>query len=199
MTTTDISTSMKKRFGEALQSPEIVSRALEDDGTFPNNPGCPLLVYKGALKLNGPDPASMVEQIFGANHWTGSWRNGIYGFHHYHSTTHEVLGIYGGSVKAQLGGPGGITLTAGKGDVIIIPAGVAHKNLDGSRDFRCVGAYAGGRSWDMNYGKPEERPAADRNIARVPVPEMDPVYGPEGPLLKQWGTGDATPPEGPDG
>jgi len=190
MTTTNISISVKKRFGGTVRSPEIISRVLEDDGTFPNNPNLPLLVYKGALNPDGTDPASMVENIFGTYQWTGSWRNGIYGFHHYHSTAHEVLGIYGGSVRTQLGGPGGITVEAGKGDVIIIPAGVAHKNLGSSRDFRCVGAYAGGRSWDMNYGKPEERPAADHNIAQVPFPEMDPVYGPEGPLLRQWESGE---------
>ena len=73
------------------------------------------------------------------------------------------------------------------GDVIIIPAGVAHKNLGSSGDFRCVGAYPPGQDWDMNYGKAGERPAADENIANVPLPVADPVFGFEGPLMKNWG------------
>ena len=72
------------------------------------------------------------------------------------------------------------------GDVIIIPAGVAHKNVGSSSDFRCVGAYPLGQSWDMNYGKPGERPQADQNITKVPLPESDPVYGIDGPLVKSW-------------
>lgn len=187
MATTHLSINIKKRYRNNVRSPEIFSQVLEDDGTFPNNSRLPLIVYKGALDFRGTDPASLVEKIFGTYRWTGSWRNGIYGFHHFHSTAHEVLGIYSGRVQAQFGGLDGITITASQGDVIIIPAGVAHKNLGSSGNFHCVGAYAGGRSWDMNYGKPEERPGADQNIARVPLPEMDPVYGPSGPLTEQWG------------
>ncbi|MGD8650012.1 MAG: hypothetical protein PVJ77_25990, partial [Desulfobacterales bacterium] len=73
------------------------------------------------------------------------------------------------------------------GDVIIIPAGVAHKNLNQSLDFRCVGAYPAGQSPDMQYGKPSERPSADQNIRSVPLPETDPVFGKKGPLLEIWG------------
>ncbi len=72
------------------------------------------------------------------------------------------------------------------GDVLIIPAGVAHKNLGATADLGVVGAYDRGREWDMNYGKPGERPNADVKIARVPLPQMDPVYGAHGPLLEKW-------------
>jgi uncharacterized protein YjlB len=146
----------------------------------------PLLVYKNALDLSHGNPAQTVEKIFHSNNWRGSWRNGIYGYHHYHSTSHEVLGVYGGSAEVQLGGPDGVIMTVQKGDVIIIPAGVAHKNLGSDSGFRCVGAYPDGRSWDMNYGKEGERPAADENIAGVSMPTKDPVYGEKGPLFDQW-------------
>ncbi len=169
-----------------LESPTVTHELLPDDGNFPNNQDFPLLIYQNAIDLSTNDPASMVERIFHKNRWGGLWRNGIYGFHHYHSTAHEVLGIYGGRVKVQLGGPDGITVTAEKGDVIVIPAGAAHKNLESSADFRCVGAYPRGQSWDMNYGKSGERPRADNNIAKVPLPEMDPVYGQGGPLEEHW-------------
>ena len=169
------------------QAPEIISELLTDDGTFPNNAKLPLLVYKNAIAIPGQNPASAVERVFRENGWGGTWRNGIYPYHHYHSTAHEVLCIYGGSVAVQLGGPRGLTIEGHVGDVIIIPAGVAHKNLGSSSDFRCVGAYPPGQTWDMNFGKSGERPKADQNIANVPLPDTDPVYGKEGPLVKSWG------------
>lgn len=169
-----------------VKSTKVLSEILEDDGTFPNNPELPLLIYRGVIRFNQGDPAFTVEQICHSNNWKNSWRNGIYSFHHYHSTAHEVLGIYSGSVRVQLGGSGGITEKVGTGDVIVIPAGVSHKNIGSSNDFRCVGAYANGQIWDMNYGKDGERPQADENIAKVQAPTADPIFGKEGPLMDQW-------------
>ena len=166
--------------------PKISTYALKDDGTFPNNEELALLIYEDAIDAPGHDLAGAIEQIFMDNGWDGMWRNGIYAYHHYHSTAHEVLAIYSGKVKVQLGGPGGVIVNAKAGDVIIIPAGVAHKNLGSTSDFRCIGAYPAGQTWDMNYGKPQERPKTDQNIARVPLPISDPVYGFEGPMVKSW-------------
>jgi uncharacterized protein YjlB len=159
---------------------------LTDDGTFPNNPRLPLLKYSGALKPEGDDPASVFEECFHSHRWGGSWRNGVYGMHHYHSSAHEVLGVYCGSAEIQLGGEQGVRVEVAAGDVVVIPAGVAHKRIRSSPDFGVVGAYPEGQRWDMCYGKKGERPATDRNIVRVPDPETDPVYGGEGPLLKLW-------------
>ena len=39
--------------------------------------------------------------------WLGAWVDGIYAFHHFHSTAHEVLGIVAGSASVILGGPKG--------------------------------------------------------------------------------------------
>ena len=103
---------------------------------------------------------------------------------------HEVLAICRGKAKVQLGGENGIILSVSPGDVIIIPAGVAHKNLGASRDFLVVGAYPPGQSWDMNYGEAGERPDADQNISRVPRPKTDPVFGRRGPLIDHWLTQD---------
>ena len=69
---------------------------------------------------------------------------------------------------------------------MILPAGTAHKNLGASADFGVVGAYPEGQEMDMCYGKPGERPEADRNIEEVPKPKTDPVYGTAGPLLELW-------------
>jgi uncharacterized protein YjlB len=97
-----------------------------------------------------------------------------------------VLGVYKGDARVQFGGEEGPTLMVEAGDIVIIPAGVAHKNINSSHDFRVVGAYPAGQSWDMNYGKEGERPAADNNIIAVPNPRTDPVYGDMGPLKKIW-------------
>jgi uncharacterized protein YjlB len=162
-----------------------ITHRLADDGTYPNS-RLPLIVYPGTLPVSDPDPARLVETAFEANGWAGSWRNGIYPYHHFHTTAHEVLGVYGGTAELQLGGPNGVTLQLHSGDVVIIPAGVAHKNLGQSPDFAVVGAYPDGQRWDMNYGRPGERPAADERIARVALPRMDPVYGADGPLMLLW-------------
>jgi uncharacterized protein YjlB len=86
-----------------------------------------------------------------------------------------------------LGGDGGIIFDLRAGDVLVIPAGVAHKNLGATSDFAVVGAYPDGRDWDLNYGKAGERPKTDDNIAKVPLPRSDPLYGPRGPLVRHWG------------
>jgi uncharacterized protein YjlB len=173
-------------FNDIVQTPQVICKLLKDDGSIPNNPRLPLLVYQGALNLPAQNPAGIIEDIFAANQWGSSWRNGIYTFHHYHSTAHEVLACYSGSVEVKMGGESGITLSVKKGDVIIIPAGVGHKNLGNSSDFRVVGAYPPGPGWDMNTGNPDERPQADENIARVPLPPTDPIFGSTGPLVEHW-------------
>ena len=107
---------------------------------------------------------------------------------HYHSSAHEVLGVFSGSARVQFGGETGIVLEVRAGDVVVIPAGVSHRNLGASRNFGVVGAYPNGQSWDMQYGKPGERPAADQRIARVPIPATDPVCGVDGPVCALWKT-----------
>ena len=166
----------------ASDSTEPTRHQFADDGVFPNS-RLPVLVYRRALAA---PTAAGFEQLFEANSWSSAWRNGLYSVHHYHSTAHEVLGIYQGRVTARLGGPGGIAVTLEAGDVVVIPAGVAHKNDGASGDFRVVGAYPTGTGPDMQYGKSGERPGTDRNIARVPLPAADPVRGAGGPLASLW-------------
>ena len=165
---------------------EILHEKFSDDGSIPNNPEAGAIIYQGVLQFEGPDGAAEVESLFSTNGWSNSWRNGIYNYHHYHSNTQEVLGVYGGEVNIQLGGVQGKSFKLKKGDVVIIPAGVAHKNLGDSGAFACVGAYPGGKSWDMNKGSEEERENALEKIKQVPAPEKDPVFGEEGPVFEYW-------------
>lgn len=165
---------------------EIQQFVLTDDGKFPNS-RLPALLYKGAIKIPFLFPATHVRNLFRNNNWSNAWDFGIFEYHHYHSNTHEVLGIYDGKTMLQLGGDEGVTITVEKGDVLIVPAGVAHKNLGKEDDVSCMGAYPEGREYDMNYGRPGERPLADNNIAAVPLPATDPVWG-VGGLTEIWTT-----------
>src|SRR5260370_9527467 len=158
--------------------------SFRDDGVFPNSV-VPVLMYGQAFP-EGEDRAPVVEQRFAENDWTNSWRNGVYSFAHYHSTTHEVLGVYGGTATLRLGGQHGKNVEVHGGDVIVIPAGVAHQNIGASDDFAVVGAYPDGREWDLLRGLPGERPKVNRNIAALPIPDNDPIYGAEGPLPQIW-------------
>jgi uncharacterized protein YjlB len=156
---------------------------LEDDGRFPNNPRLPLLVYHAVS--NAPEAAE-IESLFRRNGWVSSWRNGIYSYHHYHSTAHEVLGVYGGSASVQFGGEQGVVFELQRGGVVVIPAGVAHACLRSTADLAVVGAYPTGQEWDLCDGSAGERPGTDRNIRRLPDPRLDPVYGTGGPLFDLW-------------
>lgn len=154
---------------------------LHDDALFPNS-RLPVLLYKSVLDIPLIASAIHVKNCFEKNGWYNSWDAGIFQYHHYHS---EVLGIYSGKPTLQLGGEKGMMVKIEKGDVLIIPAGVAHKNLGEENDVGVVGAYPDGRDYDMNYGKPGERPQTDENISQVPLPNKDPV-GLEAGIMKLW-------------
>ena len=164
----------------------LVTRELSSAGPFPNNRRRPLLVYQGAVASPAATQPAIYERLFAANGWGGSWRNGVYGYHHYHSTAHEVLGVYAGRAEVQFGGDTGPVLAVAAGDVVLIPAGVAHKNVGASADFRVVGAYPRGQRPDLLTGQPGERPHPDAQVEQVAMPDADPVYGPEGWVVQAW-------------
>ena len=170
-------------FSDVLREPDVATFALDDDGTFPNNAA--LVVYRHALDVEVRRMVA-VERLIRAHHWGDTWRNGVYRYHHYHSTAHEVLAVVEGGAQLLMGGDHGETLDVSTGDVLILPAGVAHKNIGSKPDFKVIGAYPEGQQWDMNYGRSGERPQADRNIERVPLPQTDPIYGEDGPLHQLW-------------
>jgi uncharacterized protein YjlB len=168
---------------QSLAGPETI--LFKDDGTIPNSK-YPLLIYHGAFSETGSPGASWLEKRFSANNWTNSWRNGVFPYHHYHSISHEVLGVYSGSALLHLGGEKGQKIRVQTGDVLVIPAGVGHKRLEASADFGVVGAYPDGRDYDVLRGEAGDRPKADENIAVVPLPKTDPLLGREGGLLHHW-------------
>ena len=84
-----------------------------------------------------------------------------------------------------MGGEGGSQLTIHAGDIIVIPAGVGHKNLE-SENIGVVSAYPGGMNCDISFGKAGERPQADKNIAAVAIPKTDPLLGMNSGLTGIW-------------
>lgn len=165
---------------------DAIALVFTDDGTFPNNARLPALIYRRAFGGSAPVDPAAIERVFADHHWGPGWRDGLFGFQHYHSTAHEVLAVYAGSARVQLGGPDGERFEVNAGDVIVVPAGVAHINLGSSPNFSVVGHYPDGQHQDMCYGKTGERPATDRRIAAVALPQADPVFGAAGPLVQRW-------------
>lgn len=159
----------------------VIHKIIEENAPFPNNPKLPFLHYEQALE--GSESGL---EIFEKNGWKNGWENGIYRFHHFHSNTHEALAIDSGSCEVQIGGDEGEIFTVRAKDVIIIPAGVSHKNVECSSDFRCAGAYPFAIQYDMHRGDEGEWEKVKRAIEKVPLPKKDPVFGESGPLFEYW-------------
>jgi len=164
----------------------VIHFICKENGNFPNNEKLAVCIFRQVFDPDHEALPSLIEQRFSANSWPAAWRNGLYDFHHFHSTAHEALGIYSGWVEACFGGPNGIIDRVSAGDVIIIPASVSHKNMRQADNFKVVGAYPAGQHPNMMYGKQGERPQTDRDICKVVLPVSDPVLGADGPLLKLW-------------
>ena len=172
-----------------MQAEDIVIHALPKIGEFPNNPDCPLLVYPAVIAPTGTGLATRFEELFTANGWPAAWRNGVFPFHHWHSNAHEVLGIYSGQVTVQFGGDQGVSIEAGPGDVVVVPAGVSHKRIALRGSLGVVGAYPSGQSPD--HCQPGDTTGSAARISRVSRPEGDPVFGANGPLCTLWSSAPA--------
>jgi uncharacterized protein YjlB len=122
------------------------------------------------------------------------WRYTMYSTTQFHSTTHEVLCVVRGQARLCFGGeenPGRVTLSARPGTIMVVPAGVGHHLMyeegEGDESFQMIGSYPPGRAWDMCYGdgrKGEEEKV--KQIAKLGWFDRDPIYGDEGPALRDW-------------
>ena len=146
----------------------------EDDGITPNSP-YPVIVMPQVCK--GEDLENIFPDTFKKNNWGNNWLDIILNKDHYHSTTHEVLGICKGEVNLKIGGEQGKIFHLVAGDAIIIPAGVGHFSIDTTADYLVAGGYPNGNNWDMIYNEPEKYEAAKQSIGLLPMPALHPVSG----------------------
>ena len=108
-------------------------------------------------------------------------------YDHFHSNTHEVLGLGWGNVSLKIGGANGQVFSLSAGDVIIIPAGVGHYSVSEHTNYQMVGGYPNGLDWDLKTGlEPGERAQILQTILEVKLPEKDPIFGHEGLLFDKW-------------
>jgi uncharacterized protein YjlB len=171
----------------STKTTEPLAFMFADDGVIPNNPRLPFVHYRAALDLSGtPDPEEVIEKLFKRNGWGDLWRNGIFPYVHYHSMIHEGMGVARGRAKVRFGGDQGQEVDIGKGDVVILPAGTGHQCLWASPDLQVIGTYPKTGKYDLCRGSKAEYAKAQVSIPKVPLPDTDPVYGADGPLLQLW-------------
>lgn len=166
----------------AAADTEVYEVMLEPSDWIPNNQALPVLVYRAVLAPCAA--ANGFEPLFAQNGWTGIWRNGVYDYHHYHTGAHEVLGIAAGSATLAIGGSTGSKIEVTAGDCLVLPAGTGHRNLGASSDLAVVGAYPPGQHADIQTSASSNQDLT--RIATLPLPEADPVEGPEGYLTRAW-------------
>jgi uncharacterized protein YjlB len=145
---------------------------------IPNNPTFPVLIYHDVdAAAEGADAA---RALFAEHGWGGSWVDGVFDFHHFHSTSHEALAVVAGRATLELGGPHGEAFDVAAGDVLVLPAGTGHRRATAWDGFTVVGAYpAGQEDYDLLRGESDaEVEAARERIAALPAPPDDPVGGP---------------------
>jgi uncharacterized protein YjlB len=175
--------ALEGRMPEA-QMADAQTHLLEPEGGIPNS-RLPLVFWKGRLPQGSRD-GDAARLLYERNGWTGTWVYTVYPFWHFHTRGHEVLSCVSGRATIGFGGDGGIRVEVEPGDVAVIPAGVGHRRLGGSADFRMAGGYPPGQ--EGNIVRPGEIDVAEaqRLIETLPLPDTDPVSGEDDGVLAIW-------------
>lgn len=162
------------------------SHIIPAHGLTPNSAALnkPLLIYHQAFPPSA-SVGSIETYLTSTGVVTPQWRYTMYNTSHFHSTSHEVLTVFSGSAKLCFGGeenPERVEPVVEKGDVMVVPAGVAHRLLEDRGGFQMVGSYPKHFNWDMCYGRKGEEEKVE-NIKKLAWFTRDPIYGDEGPVL----------------
>ena len=147
-------------------------------GSIPNS-DLPLLVMETAIPASAAN-STKVEKRFAEHGWRGTWTYTVFDYWHFHVEGHEVLACVAGEASIGFGGDkadGGIAFEMKPGDVVIVPAGVGHKRLDGTSDFQVAGAYPPGQNGGITKAGEMTIENARGAISRLPDPKTDPVDG----------------------
>ncbi|KAI3394902.1 hypothetical protein diail_2073 [Diaporthe ilicicola] len=173
----------------ALSTLRVSRHLIPSHGRLPNSSILqkPLLIYHSVFA--NPSASAIESHLTSVGVVVPQWRYSMYPTSHFHSNTHEVLCISSGSARLCFGGgeenPERVDPVVQAGDVIVLPAGMAHRLLDDTSNgstFQMVGSYPKGYDWDMCYGREGEEGKV-RGIAKVPWFDKDPIYGGQGPVL----------------
>jgi uncharacterized protein YjlB len=155
-----------------------------DDGIIPNN-ALPVIHYPNVIDL--ANCSDWLEKTFIKNNWLNNWRDIVLPYDHFHSNTHEVLGLGWGNVSLKIGGANGQVFHLVAGDVVIIPAGVGHYSVSEHTNYQMVGGYPNGLEWDLKTGlELGERTQILHAISAVEMPDKDPIFGEDGWLFEKW-------------
>ncbi|HUD95054.1 cupin [Sphingobium sp.] len=164
---------------------EVETYRLAEHGWVPNNARLPVIIYQHALKGGScEEMAALFEATFANHGWPAQWRDGIYDYHHYHSTANEVLGVAAGSAQLIIGGPEARAVEVDAGDALLLPAGAGHCCARSGSNFLVVDGYPDGQKWDVFRDASDAD--ARRRMAALPFPKIDPVRGINGPLSNRW-------------
>jgi uncharacterized protein YjlB len=140
------------------------------------NSTLPVLLFRSVLPMNSAGKIQRCHREFQQNGWVGIWTDTIYDYTHFHSNAHEALGIAKGTVTLLLGGEAGRRFRLKAGDMLILPAGTGHQRLGSDEGLKVVGAYPRGQA-HFNMKR------RGRAVPEVPLPQTDPFYGEDGPLV----------------
>src|SRR3954453_19930011 len=122
---------------------ELETWAAQPGDRITNDQRFPVLVYRGVPAAR--EGADAARERFAEHGWRGSWVGGVFDFHHFHSTSHEVLAVVAGAATLELDGPQGEAFEVAAGDVLVLPAGTGHRRATAGEGFPVVGAYPAGQ------------------------------------------------------
>jgi uncharacterized protein YjlB len=162
---------------------EIARLAFPRGDRVPNNDRYPAVMARDAL--GGAQDDAAVKALLRANGWGSAWTWRVFDFHHFHPDAFEVLAVARGAATLMLGGPQGEEVEVSAGDAMILPPGFGHRQIEAHGGFQICGAYPPGQEdYTVVCAEDGYDEAMLKEIASVPEPTTDPVWGGDGPLLK---------------